>query len=87
MTIRNWSDDPRAIELRRRIETALLALAREVPLDSISVEAVCERADLGRFTFSRVFDTIEDARDSVRSRIAESPNPASDELVPARPFE
>jgi hypothetical protein len=70
MTIRSWSDDPRAIQLRRRFETALMALARQQALDTITVEAVCDRADLGRHSFFQVFETIDDARGAVRSRLA-----------------
>ena len=61
MTIRSWSDDPRAIQLRRRLETVLRALAREASPDTITIDAVCERADLGRHTFFQVFDSLDEA--------------------------
>jgi hypothetical protein len=70
MTIRNWETDPRAAEARRGFEAALRALARSHSADSLTVEAICARADRSHFAFFQVFESLEEAQDVARRSVS-----------------
>lgn len=54
------SDDARAIRTRDAIATALIALMHEQGFDDITVQAICERAGVGRSTFYAHFVDRDD---------------------------
>ena len=45
---------------RRAMQDALIELLRDQPLGSITVKALCERADVNRSTFYAHYTSIED---------------------------
>jgi AcrR family transcriptional regulator len=51
MPIPGDSDDARAVRTRADLASALIALMRERGFDEISVQDICERAQVGRSTF------------------------------------
>jgi AcrR family transcriptional regulator len=51
MPIPGGSDDARAVRTRGELASALIALMHEKGFDDISVQEICERAQVGRSTF------------------------------------
>ncbi len=54
------SEDARAVRTRSAVAGALYALMRERGYDAISVQDICERADIGRSTFYAHFQDKDD---------------------------
>lgn len=54
------SPDKRSYESSGMIYNALAELMKEKPYDKIKINELCERAKLGRVTFYRHYDTIDD---------------------------
>jgi AcrR family transcriptional regulator len=51
VAIPGTSDDARAVRTRGQLASALIALMHEKSFDEISVQEICERAQVGRSTF------------------------------------
>lgn len=54
------SDDKRSYESSEMIYDALVTLMNEKEYSKIKINELCERAKLGRVTFYRHYDTIDD---------------------------
>lgn len=54
------SDDARAVHTRAELAAALIALMHEKSFDEISVQEICERAEVGRSTFYAHFQDREE---------------------------
>jgi AcrR family transcriptional regulator len=85
--------DPRIRHTRQRLHNALLALAEERPLDTITVQDITERAEVNRSTFyqhyrdrddlvKRVLDQLFDELTIEVRRFVESDEPLTRDRVP-----
>ena len=61
-----------AIQSRRMIADALMALLRRKPYAAITVSELCQEAAIGRKTFYRNFDTKEDVIDLILGDLLET---------------
>ena len=61
-----------AVQSRRMIADALMALLRRKPYAAITVSELCQEAAIGRKTFYRNFDTREDVIDLILGELLES---------------
>ncbi|MBR3646625.1 MAG: TetR/AcrR family transcriptional regulator, partial [Lachnospiraceae bacterium] len=64
------SMDRRQKKTRYAIETALIELIEEKPLENLTISEVADRADINRKTFYNNYDSIEDVLHQLNNRIS-----------------
>lgn len=80
--MRNQKEDRRSQRTRRLLHQAVLALMQEKRYDSITVQDIIDRADVGRSTF---YAHYQDKEDLVNSHLQEILDDLSQPLVDATP--
>jgi AcrR family transcriptional regulator len=60
MTIPGESEDARAVRTRQQLGDALISLMKEQAFDAITVQQICERADVSRTSFYAQFQDKEE---------------------------
>ena len=73
-TLRNQKEDRRSQRTRRLLHRAIVSLMQEKRYDSITVQDIIDRADVGRSTFYAHFQDKEDLVDSNLAEILDSFN-------------
>ena len=66
---------------RRAMQDALIELLRDQPLGSITVKALCERADVNRSTFYAHYTSIEDLLHDIEDETMAWVTAALDQLL------
>jgi AcrR family transcriptional regulator len=83
------SDDRRILRTRRTLTNALLSLLSERSWDELSVQDICDRADIGRSTFYAHFRNKEELLASGFNNLREmlQASPRSEDAAPRRRFD